>query len=85
LDAATTLYGFLSLTRGIGNVLAGTVAAALITDDSSGGNSHRDFAGAYGVASGKYATVILFAATMMGVAGFGEVVGAVLRQRQKRD
>jgi hypothetical protein len=85
-DGAITLSGFLYFTRGIGNVLAGTVSAALVSNTSgSTTGSAKHFSGAYGAAGGEYAKVILFAATMMGLAGLGEIVGAVLRQRQKRD
>ena len=79
-NTANTLYGAVSFSRGLGNVLSAPISAGLLyrsigADGSTG----------YGVDSGSYASLILFCGLMMGGASVIETGMEIERRRRKRN
>lgn len=78
LSDTVTLFGWLSLSRGLGNVLSAPISSALI----SGAAISQDLG--FGVDRGKYGSTILSIGVLMTVAGLIEIGNGFGGRRQRR-
>ena len=76
LSDTVTLFGYLSLSRGLGNVLSAPISSALI----SGAAMSHEYG--FGVDQGKYGSTIVAIGTLMTVAGLIEIGNGLGRRRR---
>jgi len=76
LSDTVTLFGYLSLSRGLGNVLSAPISSALI----SGAAVSHEYG--FGVDQGKYGSTIVAIGTLMTVAGLIEIGNGLGRRRR---
>ncbi|KAF9017318.1 hypothetical protein BDZ89DRAFT_1140797 [Hymenopellis radicata] len=80
-NLATYLFGYLSLSRGLGNILATPISTSLIASASSAG----DLANAmFPISGGRFKNVIVFVGTCLAGAGGFSVLGWGMDFRKRR-
>lgn len=75
---AVTLFGWFSLSRGVGNVASAPISSVLI------GGAHMSAQYGYGVDDGRYGSTIVFVGAVMLIAGLIEVANGLNGPRTRK-
>ena len=72
-NLSTTLFGWLLLTRGLGNILSTPISTALESSSMTSRTNKLDFG--FDVAGGKYEKMIIYVGTCFAAGALTSVVG----------